>query len=165
MPRKIAPFKRLLAGYKENQSTGCWEWIMSKYKNGYGQIKVFGKMVSAHRYSYEIHKGPIKSGFEVMHTCDVKSCINPDHLIVGTHGQNMADARERGLMPKGCAHTMWGRRNPRPEQANIVRVMGVVYESQKAAEKALGLGSGTVRYWLVSGSHKAELIKRGKLNG
>ena len=164
MPAPIPPFKRLLSGYDQCPETGCWVWTGYLYANGYGGIKAFGKMVLAHRLSYELHKGPIPEGREILHSCDNKACINPAHLSVGTHAQNMADAADRGLMRSGEKHPMYGVKNPRPKQANRVVVLGKEYESQKAAERALGLGSGTVRYWLKHNPYRAQLIKEDKNN-
>lgn len=62
------------------------------------------KTVSAHRLSYEVHKGAIPSGMMVRHTCDNKLCVAPDHLILGTAKDNAADAAERGLAPRGEAN-------------------------------------------------------------
>lgn len=160
MPAAKPPFRRLLANYAVNNVTGCWEWTGHKYPNGYGVIKVFGRDVSAHRYSYELHKGPIPHGLHILHRCDNKKYINPEHLRVGTHAENLAEAGERGCMKSGPDHHMYGRRNPRPNQANPVRVLGRVFESQKSAERAFGLGSGTVRYWLKSKPEKAQLLNQ-----
>lgn len=165
MSRPIPPFLRLVTGYSVDNKTGCWIWNGSTYKNGYGWLKVFGRVVSAHRYSYELHKGEIPKDMEILHSCDVKRCINPDHLISGTHAQNMKEASERGLIRKGYNHPMYGKRNPRPRQANRVLVLGFEYESQKAAERALGLGAGTVRYWIKNSPDKAKILKKGELNG
>lgn len=158
MPPPEPPFKRFLRGYKTNEKSGCWTWTGSKYRNGYGWLKVFGKVVSAHRYSYELHKGPIPDGLHILHSCDVKDCVNPDHLRPGTHAENMLEAHDRGAIRTGENHPMYGKKNPRPKQANKVRVLGTEYESQNSAERALGLGSGTVRYWIINSPSKAQLI-------
>lgn len=158
MAKKEAPYLRFLRSYKACQDTGCWLWDGSKYPNGYGWIKVFGRPVSAHRFSYELHNGPIPEGMEILHSCDTKNCVNPDHLRAGTHEENMAEAASRSRMKKGKDHPMYGKRNPRPNQANPVRVLGKEYESQKTAERDLGLGSGTVRYWLQNSPEKAQPI-------
>lgn len=164
MPAPTPPFRRLLEGFTVNKDTGCWNWTGHTYANGYGVLKVFGKDVSAHRYSYELHKGPIPGGMEILHSCDVRNCVNPDHLVAGTHKENMADAASRGRIRRGRTHPMYGRENPRPDQAKPVIVLGRAYQSQKAAERALGLGSGTVRYWLLNKPEKAQLIEKGILN-
>ena len=162
MPIKEPPFARLMRSFDRDKETGCWIWSGAKYKNGYGWIKAFGKPVSAHRLSYELHSGPIPDGMEILHSCDNKSCVNPDHLRVGTHAENMREAADRGLMPSGRAHHMFGRKNPRPMQANRVLVLGVEFESQKAAERHFGLGSGTVRYWIKNNPSKAWILKDTK---
>ena len=164
MPAKEAPYIRFMKSYSVCEDTGCWLWRGHKYDSGYGAIKVFGEMSSSHRLSYELHHGPIPQGAHILHSCDVKSCVNPDHLRAGSHVENMAEAGERGLMRSGKDHPMYGKSNPRPKQANRVLVLGVEYDSQKQAEKELGLGSGTVRYWIKTNSPKAKIISKGEFN-
>jgi len=130
---------------------------------GYGVIKVFGRFVGAHRFSYELHKGPVPDGMEILHSCDVKACINPDHLRAGSHAENMAEAGERGLMRGGDRHPQFGRKRPpgiKNRLSKPVRVLGKLYSSQNEAEAALGLGSGTVLYWIRKKHGKAEFISR-----
>jgi HNH endonuclease len=162
MPAKKAPFIRFHENLtKEISPSGCWLWTgaRSASGNGYGQLKVFGKMVSAHRFAYQLYRGPIDNDYHVLHSCDNKVCVNPDHLSLGTQAQNMRQAGERGLMRSGSSHPRFRIKNPRPKQANKVVVFGVEYESQKSAERALGLGSGTIRYWLKNSPNKAQLLK------
>ena len=75
---------------------GCWLWLGGKAKDGYGLMKIKQKSIPAHRVSYVLHKGKIPKGMFVLHSCDNPSCVNPDHLSVGTHKQNMLEARLRG---------------------------------------------------------------------
>ena len=113
MPRqKSGPKPRPLAerfwASVEKQAGGCW--IYGARAETYSRVKGDdGQLVSAHRYSYMTHKGEIPAGLFICHTCDVRGCVNPDHLYAGTHEQNTKDSVDRGLFkPKA------GRRLPRP---------------------------------------------------
>lgn len=75
----------------------CWEWIAWKNKKGYGAIgfRDLGN-IPAHRFSYLLHKGDFDQTKIVCHTCDNTSCVNPSHLFVGTHSDNMKDKIKKG---------------------------------------------------------------------
>lgn len=85
----------------------CWEWIGGKMKSGYGGLKVTGHYgdedtIGAHVFSYELHYGPIdrnKDGsraWHVMHLCDHRACVNPNHLVLGTDMDNRNDSVSKG---------------------------------------------------------------------
>lgn len=80
---------------------GCWEWTGST-SDGYGVIWHSEKrrQVGAHRLSWEIHHGPIPDGAWVLHNCDNPSCVRPEHLFLGTPGDNVDDALGKGRMPR-----------------------------------------------------------------
>ena len=75
--------------------TGCWIWTGWLDENGYGKLRIAKKPVRAHRFSYVLHKGKIPKGKIICHTCDVSSCVNPDHLYAGTPKDNALDRKNR----------------------------------------------------------------------
>jgi len=92
----------------EKTENGCWLWLAAKRgKSGYGCIKVNGKTIDSHRMSYIIHNGEIPNKLFVCHTCDVRLCVNPQHLFLGSHSINMKDAYNKGrlVVPTGVRYS------------------------------------------------------------
>ena len=81
---------------KTDKSGVCWIWTACRNRAGYGRIGVHRRSELAHRVAYELSKGPIQNGLIVRHKCDNPPCVNPEHLIVGTHADNVRDMDERG---------------------------------------------------------------------
>ena len=81
--------------------TACIEWDKAKDKAGYGVSWLNGKWIRAHRKAYIQNKGEIPDDLVVRHTCDNKACVNPDHLILGTHQDNSTDMVSRDRQAKG----------------------------------------------------------------
>lgn len=75
----------------------CWEWDKYLDKRGYGRFTYHGKTIRSHRMSWIIYRGPIQNELHVLHKCDRPICVNPDHLFLGTHTDNMRDAAKKGL--------------------------------------------------------------------
>lgn len=95
----------LLRDYIERRSipvpwSGCWIWEGSagagKPGYRYGDFRFQGRYYTAHRASYEVFKGPIPVGLQVLHSCDTTLCVNPAHLSVGTNNDNIADSVRKG---------------------------------------------------------------------
>lgn len=78
-------------------ANGCWEWRPAVRLGRYGIFRRDdGSNQGAHRYSYELHYGPIPQHLHVLHACDNPPCVNPQHLSLGTHADNMRDMAEKG---------------------------------------------------------------------
>ena len=75
---------------------GCWIWFGARSGPDYGSIRHNGYCGPAHRYFYEVLRGPIPIGLQVLHSCDLSSCVNPSHLFLGTQLDNMTDMGKKG---------------------------------------------------------------------
>lgn len=86
--------------YNTNKNTGCWIWNACVNPAGYGEFGVpmvdgTYKSMRAHRFSYELLHGSIPKGYVIRHSCENKLCVNPQHLICGTHNQNSHDYKRK----------------------------------------------------------------------
>lgn len=90
-PLHIRLLERVAFGVSE-----CWHWRGVTNKFGYGRFSFAGRTQVAHRLSYETFRGPIPEGMSVLHRCDNPSCINPEHLWLGTYSDNRRDCLSKG---------------------------------------------------------------------
>jgi hypothetical protein len=87
-----------------DKSSPCWEWRgCLRSKDGYGLFSIGRKNLSAPRFAYETFYGPIPKGLNILHSCDNRRCVNPNHLSPGTQTQNIKDCVSRGrhIPPRG----------------------------------------------------------------
>ena len=116
----------------------CWDWQAAKDKDGYGVFKLNGTKWRAHRVA-ALLDGRNPTGKVVRHTCDNPGCVNPNHLIVDTQRENMADMVRRDRQPKGVKN---GSSKLTPEQVRAIRASDRP-STELAPEH--GVSSGTIR--------------------
>lgn len=88
-----------------SKSDGCWLWTGFRDQDGYGKFRESTKRnVGAHRFSFELHNSPVPDGYIVRHLCNNAACVNPEHLALGDHFDNMQDRVRAGHYPTGERH-------------------------------------------------------------
>lgn len=112
----------------------CWVWLGAGKGNGYGHTS----RGPAHRVAYEMLVGEIPDGMDVCHRCDNRSCVNPDHLFVGTRSENMADMKAKGRGSGGC------RKHITEAQVQEVRRRLAAGIPQADIASAMNINRGTV---------------------
>ena len=132
-------------------SEACWLWTGFIRENGYGIIGIKGKEYKAHRVSYFIEHGRIDNDRLVLHHCDVRSCVNPAHLFLGTPKDNSQDAVKKGRNTR-----LYGEQNGKAKltRAAVLAIrrmckQGGVY--QKTVARRFGVSEATVSYVVNGG--------------
>ena len=142
------------------KSDGCWVWT-GALCDGYGRSYLSGSgHMRAHRLSWIMHNGPIAPGLSVLHRCDNRACVRPDHLFLGTVAENNADMRTKGRQVRGDRH---GRAKLTAEQAAAIKADS---RSIVAIARAYGVSTSAIshlrhgRNW-TSPPAKTERRERG----
>ena len=87
--------------YEVDLNSGCWLWSDALDVYGYGRLQIDGKPLKAHRVAFQIFNGEIPDGKIICHKCDVRCCVNPEHLFVGTWQDNVSDMMKKGRYKVG----------------------------------------------------------------
>lgn len=95
LPKRGTIEERFWAKVSKSDGDGCWEWLGGLTGGGYG---IFGRQGMSHRFSWELHNGPIPENMQVCHHCDNRKCVRPDHLFLGTPKDNMQDCKAKGRL-------------------------------------------------------------------
>lgn len=124
-------------------NTGCWLWLGGLTGSGYGIVRApkMGKNKGAHRAVYEWLRGPLSENALLCHKCDVRSCVNPDHMFVGSHTDNQHDAYDKGR------HSVFRHvGKPKLMQADVAEIRRrlVARDTQSAIAKDFGVSLFTV---------------------
>jgi len=109
----------------------CWLWTGTFHTHGYGIININGKATRAHRVSWTLVHGPISRGTCILHKCDVRACVNHDHLFSGTHADNNRDAMNKGI-------TRLAGVKRAKLTADDVKTIRAAYETRKFTRAELG---------------------------
>lgn len=145
------------------KSAGCWLWTGLVDKDGYGRIRVNGRQTRTHRLSYEMHFETIPDGMAVCHRCDTPACVRPDHLFLGTAGDNNEDRRRKGRSASGDANAsrLYPERRPRGDRHHWrtkphTRLLGTRNGRAKLSPEDVR----AIRTIAASGITKVELAER-----
>lgn len=120
--------------------TGCWLWTATSDQSGYGMFGIggSGNTNRAHRLSYEHFVGPIPPGMMACHVCDTPSCVNPDHIFIGTPADNSADRDRKGHVAVGARN---GKSKVSDDEVRFIRQSSL---SERKIAKVLGFHRGTI---------------------
>lgn len=135
------PKERFLKHVKATNN--CWMWQGARNEFGHGQSYLNGRLQGAHRVSYQLFKDDIPRTFQVLHSCDVPECVNPDHLRLGSQKENIADCKIRGREHKGYGEN-GGQAKLLFEQVKSIRQMLISGITGVALAEKFGVGTSTV---------------------
>lgn len=126
-------------------NSGCWLYdFRPHYRTGYVQLKFHQRMIDAHRLAWELAVGPIPAGLSVLHRCDVRICVRPSHLFLGTQADNMRDMAAKG---RGCPGEKNGFSRVTESQVLAIRTLWAGGRlSQRAIGERFGISQNNVSH-------------------
>lgn len=129
---------------------GCWLWSAAISSTGYGAFSMSaGTLTTSHRASYMLRVGPVPDGLFVLHHCDIRRCVNPAHLFLGTHADNMRDMATKGRDFRGppLRGESNGMSKIRATDAAVIRALSSGGLSQRVIAARFNLSQSTV--WAI----------------
>lgn len=125
---------------KVSRGDGCWLWTGFRNPDGYGHLHTKGQgIIRAHRLSWELHEGPIPPGMKVLHRCDNRACVRPDHLFLGTQVENIRDMDRKGR-----------RGNAKLSDAQVAEIRRRRSAGERATEVARAFAISTVTVYDIA---------------
>lgn len=146
MGRKQPPIEqRFWAKVQRGSDDKCWTWTGCK-RAGYGVIGSNGRVQSTHRVSWILHYGEIPVGLFVCHTCDNPACVNPHHLFLGTHYDNMLDMKLKGRAVYVRGQRVGGHKLTEQQVLEIKALLNEGHMSQRKIGRLYGVSGRTISY-------------------
>ncbi len=140
--------ERFESKFVPEPNSGCWLWVGARSggrHGGYGYMNVGGQMLSAHRLSWNIHYGEVPDRLFVLHRCDTPSCVNPAHLFVGTHSENMSDMVKKGRSQRVTGALCSGAKLTRDDVVKIRLMYAAGGRSYSSLAKEFSVDPSTAR--------------------
>jgi len=139
---KLTPREKFLAKVAP-RADGCWLWTGLIRPDGYGAARFEGREQGAHRVAWKLFRGKVAPGLAVCHRCDVRACVNPAHLFLGTPAENARDMRAKRRDRRGEKHGSAKLKHAQVRRIKTMLAEDRMYMSEIARE--FGVSETTIR--------------------
>jgi hypothetical protein len=135
---RASTFARFWSLVKRGNADECWPFIGHIASHGYGVFSVGRQRYRAHRFAWLASRGDLVSGLDVCHRCDTPACVNPSHLFIDTHCENLRDSIRKGRK------RAWGKQKLDAAQVKEIRTRAAAGEPQRQIAQGFGIARNTV---------------------